>query len=56
MLRDDQLCFLSKENFNSIYMTDYLDRFWSNYKDTYHIFTMNWFIRLEERSQYSHES
>ncbi len=37
-------------------MTDYLDRFWLNYEDIYRIFTMNWFIRLEERSQYSHES
>ncbi len=37
-------------------MTNYLDRFWSNYEDTYHIFTMNWFIHLEERFQYSHES
>ncbi len=37
-------------------MTDYLDRFWLNYEDIYRIFTMNWFIRLEERSQYSHKS
>ena len=37
-------------------MTDYLDRFWSNYEDIYYIFTMNWFICLEERFQYSHES
>ncbi len=37
-------------------MTDYLDRFWLNYKDIYCIFTMNWFIHLKERFQCSHES